>query len=55
MKYIAKELGIITAFVVCVYCGFHYQSGFAFLGAIIAFFSLGNKYEDSTPPEDTNE
>lgn len=43
--YAIKQTAIVVAFIVCMYFGFSYDSAEALLGALIAFFSIGN-----TPP-----
>lgn len=38
-----KEMAMLGVFAICMYCGFIYHSGWAFLGAVIVFLSIGNK------------
>jgi hypothetical protein len=38
--YAAKQIAIVTTFIVCMYFGFKHGSGWAFAGAVIAFLML---------------
>ena len=44
--YLTKQIVIFAVFIVCMYCGFHYHSGWAFFGAVLAFLSVGNSPKD---------
>lgn len=46
MEKAAREVAILGAFITCMYFGFTYNSGWAFVGAVIAFLYIGNKDKD---------
>jgi len=47
MKHLAREIGILGAFITCMYFGFAYNSSWPFLGAFIAFTCLGKTHKDN--------